>query len=119
MLGYRITSLCASEIIILIYIVLLAISVSYVAEHEKPKLYLNSEYIIVYSMQSVLPLNLLKTDIHHDRTKFRFNQWMWPHNETVFNEVTSMMELGAGQKAVSAWIPTWTPLIGHCVVEIN
>ncbi len=44
---------------------------------------------------------------------------MWPHNETVFNEVTSMMELGAGQKAVSAWIPTWTPLIGHCVVEIN
>ncbi len=62
MLGYRITSLCATEIIILIYIVLLAISVSYVDEHEKPKLYLNSEYIIVYSMQSVLPLNLLKTD---------------------------------------------------------
>ncbi len=28
------------------------------------KFYLNSEYIVVYSMQRVLPLNLLKTVTH-------------------------------------------------------
>ncbi len=37
-------------------------------KHEKHTFYLNSEYIIVYSMQSVLPLNLLKTDTHSSRS---------------------------------------------------
>ncbi len=38
------------------------------SNNEKHKFYLNSEYIIIYSMQRALPLNLLKTVTHSSRS---------------------------------------------------
>ncbi len=56
------------------YLFLYSVVVSYLCrtwplvKHEKQEFYLNSEYIIVYSMQRAFPLNLLKAVTHSSRS---------------------------------------------------